>query len=76
VVRRRDNVQRLVDFWLSEGLATFLADTFLEQRFGKQRYEREIERSRQIVLRTLGDRLLHEVKRCPGILPWVARRRS
>ena len=36
------------DFWLSEGLATFLADAFLEQRFGKPRYEREIERSRQI----------------------------
>lgn len=36
------------DFWLGEGLATFLADAFLEQRFGKQRYEREIERSRQI----------------------------
>ncbi len=36
------------DFWLSEGMATFLADAFLEQRFGKARYEREIEHSRQI----------------------------
>ncbi|HLK64644.1 MAG TPA: M1 family aminopeptidase [Bryobacteraceae bacterium] len=36
------------DFWLNEGLATFLADAFLEQRFGKARYDREIERSREI----------------------------
>jgi aminopeptidase N len=36
------------DCWLGEGLATFLADAFLEQRFGKQRYEREIEHSRQV----------------------------
>jgi aminopeptidase N len=35
------------DFWLSEGMATFLADAFLEQRFGKARYEREIAESRQ-----------------------------
>jgi aminopeptidase N len=35
------------DFWLSEGMATFLADAFLEQRFGKARYEREIAQSKQ-----------------------------
>jgi aminopeptidase N len=35
------------DFWLSEGMATFLADAFLEQRFGKARYEREIAVSKQ-----------------------------
>jgi len=36
------------DFWLNEGLATFMADAFLESRFGRERYEREIERSRGI----------------------------
>jgi aminopeptidase N len=36
------------DFWLNEGMATFLADAFLERRFGRERYEREIERSRGI----------------------------
>ena len=36
------------DFWLNEGLSTFLADAFLEQRFGKARYQQEIERSRTI----------------------------
>jgi aminopeptidase N len=35
------------DFWLSEGMATFLSDCFLEQRFGKARYEREIAESKQ-----------------------------
>ncbi len=35
------------DFWLSEGMATFLADCFVEQRFGKARYEREIADSKQ-----------------------------
>jgi aminopeptidase N len=35
------------DFWLSEGMATFLADAFLEQRFGKARYDREITDSKQ-----------------------------
>ncbi|HUI53333.1 MAG TPA: M1 family aminopeptidase [Bryobacteraceae bacterium] len=33
------------DFWLSEGMATFLADAFLEQRCGKARYDHEIEQS-------------------------------
>jgi aminopeptidase N len=36
------------DFWLNEGMATFMADAFLESRFGRERYEREIERSRGI----------------------------
>jgi aminopeptidase N len=36
------------DFWLSEGMATFLADAFLERRFGKARYDREIADSKQI----------------------------
>ena len=35
------------DFWLSEGMATFLADAFVEQRFGKARYESEIADSKQ-----------------------------
>jgi len=39
------------DLWLSEGVSAFLADAFLGQRFGKERYEREIERSRQIYYR-------------------------
>ncbi len=34
------------DLWLSDGLSAFLADTFLERQFGKERYEREIEASR------------------------------
>jgi aminopeptidase N len=44
------------EFWLSEGMATFLADAFLEQRFGKARYDKEIANSRQIyeTLRTQG----------------------
>jgi aminopeptidase N len=33
------------DFWLSEGMATFLADAFLEQKYGKKRYEEEIAHS-------------------------------
>jgi len=36
------------DFWLNEGMATFLADAFLEQRFGRERYDREIAGSRKI----------------------------
>ena len=34
------------DYWLSAGMSTFMADAFLEKRFGKARYEKEIERSR------------------------------
>jgi aminopeptidase N len=50
------------DFWLSEGMATFLADAFLERRYGKARYDLEIAHSRQIydALRTQGkDRPLY-----------------
>jgi aminopeptidase N len=36
------------DFWLNEGLATFMADAFLENRFGKPRYAQEIQRSREL----------------------------
>lgn len=36
------------DFWLSEGMATYLADAFLGARYGAERFEREIARSRQI----------------------------
>jgi aminopeptidase N len=36
------------DFWLNEGIATFVADAFLEKRFGKQRYQTELARSRKI----------------------------
>ena len=36
------------DLWLSEGVSAFLADAFLGQRFGKERYAREIQHSRQI----------------------------
>ncbi|MGA1997051.1 MAG: M1 family aminopeptidase [Bryobacteraceae bacterium] len=36
------------DFWLSEGLATYLADVFLERQYGRQRYQTEIDRSRKI----------------------------
>jgi aminopeptidase N len=36
------------DLWLSEGLSAFLTDAFLGQRFGKPRYDREIQNSRQI----------------------------
>ena len=35
------------DFWLNEGMATFLADAYLEQRFGRERYDREIAGSRK-----------------------------
>ncbi len=36
------------DFWLNEGVATFVADAFLEKRFGHQRYAAELARSRKI----------------------------
>ena len=36
------------DFWLSEGMATFLADAYVEKRFGKARYDREIAGSKGI----------------------------
>ena len=43
------------DFWLNEGIATYLADAFLEQRVGRERYEREIEGSRKIYERLKGE---------------------
>jgi aminopeptidase N len=36
------------DFWLNEGMATFLADVYLGELFGPARYQNEIERSRQL----------------------------
>jgi aminopeptidase N len=36
------------DFWLNEGFATFFADAFLDQQFGHERYQQEIDKSRQI----------------------------
>lgn len=36
------------DLWLSEGVSAYLADAFLGQKFGKERYEREMAQSRQI----------------------------
>ncbi len=36
------------DLWLSEGISAYMADTFLGQKFGKERYEREVARSRDI----------------------------
>jgi aminopeptidase N len=36
------------DFWLSEGVATFMADAFLEKRFGEARYDSEIASSKRI----------------------------
>jgi len=36
------------DLWLSEGVSAFLADGFLGQKFGKARYELEIQHSREI----------------------------
>jgi len=41
------------DFWLNEGMATYMADAFLEQQYGKQRYEKEIEHSHQIYRESL-----------------------
>lgn len=35
------------DFWLNEGMATFMADAYKEHRFGQQEYLSEIEESRQ-----------------------------
>jgi aminopeptidase N len=36
------------DLWLSEGVSAFLADGFLGRKFGKERYQREIQHSREI----------------------------
>ena len=35
------------DFWLSEGLATFLADVYLGEKFGPERYAAEIGRAQK-----------------------------
>jgi aminopeptidase N len=35
------------DFWLNEGMATFMADVYLGEEYGKARYEHEIEIARQ-----------------------------
>jgi aminopeptidase N len=54
------------DTWLSDGISAFLGDAFLEERFGKERYEREIEHARQIYdrLRAEGqDRPLSDTER-------------
>jgi aminopeptidase N len=50
------------DLWLSDGVSAFLSDTFLERQYGKERYAREIEASREIYqsLRSEGkDRALY-----------------
>lgn len=36
------------DFWLNEGVATFMADAFLGQEYGQARYDREIAASRKV----------------------------
>ncbi|MGI8469008.1 MAG: M1 family metallopeptidase [Pyrinomonadaceae bacterium] len=33
-------------FWLNEGIASFMADAYLEHRFGRERYLAEIEKSK------------------------------
>ena len=35
------------DFWLSEGMASFLADVYLGEKFGAERYAKEIEAAHQ-----------------------------
>ena len=35
------------DFWLSEGMASFLADVYLGEKFGSERYTKEIEAAHQ-----------------------------
>jgi len=36
------------DFWLNEGIATYMAEAFLEKRYGKERYNKEIEHSHHV----------------------------
>ena len=36
------------DFWLNEGISTYMADAFLEMRYGKARYDKEIEHSNRV----------------------------
>ena len=44
------------DFWLNEGVASFMADAFLGEQFGPARYDHEIESARQAyeALKTTG----------------------
>ena len=39
--------QDWTDFWLNEGMATFMANSFLEQQYGNARYVAEMDRSRR-----------------------------
>jgi aminopeptidase N len=67
------------DFWLNEGMATFMADAYLEQHQGRAAYDREIAftRERMEKLRTQGkDRPLHweawkDATDALGRLPYV-----
>lgn len=36
------------DFWLNEGIATFLADAWIEHHYGADHYQRRIERSHRV----------------------------
>jgi aminopeptidase N len=36
------------DLWLTEGVSAFMADAFLGQKFGKERFDRELQHSREI----------------------------
>lgn len=36
------------DLWLSQGVSAFLAESYMGQKFGKERFERDVEQSRQI----------------------------
>jgi aminopeptidase N len=48
--------QNWSDLWLTEGVSAFLADAFLGQKFGKERFDRELQHSREMYdrLRTEG----------------------
>jgi len=48
------------DFWLNEGIATFMADAWMERRYGTERYQHQIERSHRIY-----DQLKHDGKDRP-----------
>ena len=41
------------DFWLNEGIASYMADAFLEKQYGKARYDKEIEHSHQVYRESL-----------------------
>ena len=67
------------DFWLNEGMATFMADAYLEHRQGRAAYDQEIASTRQRMemLRAQGrDRPLHwedwkDAHDALGRLPYV-----